>query len=415
MDPASRYRCGKCVWCAGLAAPNVACVKRAAILIALGLLAVGPAGASPPVARPIVFVSNWAPHFRPSELYVVPARGGRSRNLTNNELDDVDPSWPPDGTRGVYASHRRGNFDLYVLSGGRMRRLLALPGDQREPVWSPDGKRIAFVSPGSERNPEGWRPSQLFVMNADGAGVAQVTHVETGAGDPAWSPNGKQLAGSGGSIFVVNVDGSGFRELPPAVATEFDEHPSWSPDGTHISFDRGEIDFSTTDLWVMNADGSGQRRLGRFGAQPSWSPDGRMIAFVNGDVWECDKDGCWDDGLSAIATIRGTGGRRHYVTQPLERLGESFGAPARFLYGGGATFFGVHWSPDGRKLLYARRLDERPLDLFSLLPGRRPRQLTETRGVERNPRVSPDGRRVMFERDRANSGPAVYILNLEGH
>src|SRR5919204_4245116 len=217
MDPASRYRCGKCIWCAGLAAPNVACVKRAAILFALGLLAVGPAGASRPVARPIVFVSNWAPHFRTSELYVVPARGGRSRNLTNNELDDVDPSWSPDGTRVVYASHRRGNFDLYVLSGGRMRRLLALPGDQREPVWSPDGKRIAFVSPGSERNPEGWRLSQLFVMNADGTGLTQVTHGENDVADPAWSPDGKQLAGSDRAIFIVNADGSNYRDLPRAV------------------------------------------------------------------------------------------------------------------------------------------------------------------------------------------------------
>jgi TolB protein len=364
-----------------------------------------------------VFASNWAPHFRTSELYVVHARGGRPRNLTNNELDDVDPSWSPDGKQVVFASRRRGSFDLYLMNarGGRVRRLLALRGDQREPVWSPDGNRIAFVSPGSERNEKGWRPPQLFVMNADGTGVTQVTHDENGAEDPAWSPDGEELAGTNRSIFIVNADGSGVRELPPTVETEFDEHPSWAPDGTRIAFDRDELDFSTTDLWVMNADGTGQRRLARFGAQPSWSPDGRTIAFVNGDVWDCDRDGCYEEGLSAIATITASGGRRHYVTRPLVRRGVSFGAPARFLYGDGATFFGVSWSRDGRELLYARRLDERLLDLFRLTPGGRQKQLTHSRGTETNPVVSPDGRSVMFARYPADGGaPGVFVMDVAG-
>jgi TolB protein len=389
-------------------------IRAGIVVVAISLL-VGPVAASSHPARPIVFLSNWAPHFRTSELYVVHASGGRSRNLTNNELDDVEPSLSPDGRQVVFASRRRGSFDLYLLSHGRVRRLLALPGDQREPVWSPDAERIAFVSPGRERNEKGWRPSQLFVMNADGTGVAQVTHTENGAGDPAWSPDGKELAGSDGSIFTVNVDGSDFRELPPSVETEFDEHPSWSPDGTLIAFDRDELDLSTTDLWMMNADGSGQRRLARFGAQPSWSPDGRTIAFVNGDVWECDRDGCYEEGLSAIATIRANGGRRHYVTRPLVRLGQSFGGPARFQYGDGATFFGVRWSRDGRELLYARRLDERTLDLFSVVPGTRPAQLTHTAATEANPVTSPDGRRVMFAQyPIGGSGPGVFVMDVDG-
>ena len=386
--------------------------------MAAALLAVGSAAASPHPPRPIVFLSNWAPHFRTSELYVVQARGGgRPRDLTGNELDDVDPSWSPDSKQIVFARRRDGGFDLYLKSGreGRARRLLALPGDQRQPAWSPDGKRIAFVSPGSEPNEKRWRPPQLFVMNADGTGVTQVTHEEAGAGDPAWSPDGRKLAGSNGSIFTVNADGSELRELPPSVETEFDEQPSWSPDGTHLAFDREELEFSTTDLWVMNADGSGQRRLVRFGAQPAWSPDGRTIAFVNGDVWSCDRDGCYEEGLSAIATIRATGGRRHYVTRPLMRLDQSFGAPPRFLFSSGATFFGVRWSSDGRKLLYARRLDQGALDLFSITPGAEPRRLTASRAIQTDAVLSPDGRRVMFARYPLGGGrPGVFVMNVHG-
>src|SRR5207237_5547942 len=144
---------------------------------------------------------------------------------------------------------------------------------------------------------------------------------------------------------------------------------SWSPDGTRIAFDREELDISTTDVWVMNADGSGQRRLARFGGQPAWSPDGRTIAFVNGDVWSCDPDGCYEEGLSAIATIRASGGRRHYVRRPRVRLGGSFGAPQRFMLGDGPSFDDVRWSPDCRDLLSALRVEERRLDLLAVELG----------------------------------------------
>src|SRR5438093_1246444 len=252
------------------------------MLVAVALLAVGSAGASPHPAPRIVFLSDWVPHFRTSELYAVSRRGGRSRNLTENKLDDIDPSWAPDGKRFVFAGKRRGSFDLYLMNagGGRPRRLLSLPGDQR---------------------------------------------------------------------------------------------------------------------------------------QPAWSPDGRMIAFVNGDVWSCDPDGCYEEGLSAIATIRASGGRRHYVTRPLVRLGTSFGAPQRFMLSDGATFFGVRWSPDGRELLYARRLDEGTLDLFSIAPGGAPRRLTASTGIETNAVTSPDGRHVMFARYPLGAvGPRVFVMNVRG-
>jgi len=392
-------------------------VRRTGILVAaLLLVALPAAAASQRALHPIVFVSNWTPHFRTAEIYSVGSRGGHPLNLTKNEHDDVDASWSPDGKHIAFAARRKGSFDLYVMNarGGGVRRLPALPGDQRQPVWSPGGKRIAFVSPDRIRNEKGWRPPQLFVMNSDGTGITQVTQ-GNGAGDPAWSPDRTRLAGSDGSIFTVNADGSDFHELPASVETEGDGHPSWSPDGRSIVFDRGELDFTTSDVWVMNADGGGQRRLARFGAQPSWSPDGRTIAFVNGPVWSCDRDGCYEDGLSAIATIRAAGGRRHYVTRPLERLGQSFGAPEKFLFTDGATFFGVHWSPDGRRLLYARRLDERTLDLFTVTPGRRPRQLTSTPGIETNAVLSPDGRRVLFARyPRHAGGPLVLVMGVDG-
>jgi TolB protein len=383
------------------------------------LLVAGAAGAGGARSHhSIVYLSNWEPHFRTGEIYTLGAGGARPRDLTNNELDDLDPSWSPDGRGIAFASTRAGNLDLYLMNarGGSLRRLLSLPGDQRQPVWSPDGHTIAFVSRGADRNEKGWRPDQLFLVNADGSGLRQLTHVESGAADPAWSPDGTALAASDGWIFTINVDGSGFRELQPTVETEGDAHPSWSPDSRRIAFERYEIDISTTDVWTMNADGSGQRRLLRFGGQPTWSPDGRRIAFINGDVWGCDPEGCFEQGLAAVATISASGGQRHYLTPPLLRSGESFGSPQKWLFGDDVSYFGLHWSPDGRRLVFARRLEQRLPDLFAVAAtGGRPKRLTATPQVETDPLVSPDGRRVMFERFPLRGGaPAVLLARLPG-
>ena len=80
---------------------------------------------------------------------------------------------------------------------------------------------------------------------------------------------------------MVNADGSGERRLtrnPAATA------PAWSPDGQKIAFvEQRAAGRSIPDVYVMNADGSGQRRLARNAARgwaSAWSPDGRKIAFA---------------------------------------------------------------------------------------------------------------------------------------
>ena len=87
-------------------------------------------------------------------------------------------------------------------------------------------------------------------------------------------------------IYVMNADGSGSRRLTHNRA--FDGEPAWSPDGRKIAFQSTKAIGGNKEIYVMNADGSGKRNLTRNPAKdgrPSWSPDGRRIAFVS------DRDG----------------------------------------------------------------------------------------------------------------------------
>jgi Tol biopolymer transport system component len=122
-----------------------------------------------------------------------------------------------------------------------------VPGDT--PDWSNDAQRLAA------------RTTVLAVMDRSGAGVTQLT---SGPSDssPDWSPVATKIAfmrdtGGNWDIWLVNADGSGEQRLTTDAAV--DGLPAWSPDGTHIAFlsNRG----GTWAIWAMKADGSDQHKL----------------------------------------------------------------------------------------------------------------------------------------------------------
>ena len=205
--------------------------------------------------------------------------------------------------------------ELYVVNAdGTEKRLVAriLTDASARPGWSPDGQTIAFV---------GWRGGTndvvLFVQ-ADGSGQRDVTRDWGLDGFPVWSHDGQRIAFAperpdSSDIYVINADGSGRRNLTPSASSE--KGPVWSPDGTKIAFGRFRtptrktrgLRFVQTDVYVMNFDGSGQRRLAT-GWPASWSPDGRKIAFTRGhyresEIYVMNADGTGQRRLTHNAVI----------------------------------------------------------------------------------------------------------------
>ncbi len=152
----------------------------------------------------------WSPHDdhiaftspgkdgRDAEIFVVAADSGLVRQLTDNVYaQDWEPEWSPDGTRIVYAADSPdGRREIFVMDadGDNVQRLTHKSGGREEwlnnawPVWSPDGERIAFNSNNTNRN---WA---IFVMDADGGNLLQLTDSTYIARWPVWLPDSSRIA-----------------------------------------------------------------------------------------------------------------------------------------------------------------------------------------------------------------------------
>jgi Tol biopolymer transport system component len=195
------------------------------------------------------------------DIFVMNADGSGRRQLTEDGMYNSGPSFSPDGRTIVFSGGADGGAELYTVpaaGGAAPKRLTVTPDkDEHNPAFSPDGTRIAF-----DRGCENGNGTCVYVMPAGGGAAVNLTAEHEVPGCP----------GNPGYHF----DGTS-RE------------PSWSPDGNRIAF-AGPLTCTVssigTDIWVMNADGSGKVDLtrddGTVDRQPAFSPDGTQVAFMRG-------------------------------------------------------------------------------------------------------------------------------------
>jgi dipeptidyl aminopeptidase/acylaminoacyl peptidase len=143
--------------------------------------------------------------------------------------------------------------------------------------------------------------ADIYTVRTDGTRLTRLTHFPGWEESPSWSPDVRKIAftrypvgstdGGQASVWVMNADGSGERRLTSDGCTA----PSWSPDGTTIAFTRF-LPSGAREIFVMNADGSGKRAVVRGESHqdelPVWTPDGRILFRRDSiDLFAVNPDG----------------------------------------------------------------------------------------------------------------------------
>ena len=216
------------------------------------------------------------------------------------------------------------NYELYgkTLANGELKRLTNARGYDAEGSYSPDGSQIVFAS-----NRQAYardltdREKQLFevdpafmidlyIMNADGTNVRQLTDVPGYDGGPFFSPNGERICwrrfsedGATAEVFTMKIDGTDLQRLTSIGAMSW--APFFHPSGDYLIFTTNKHGFGNFELYLVRADGKGEpvrvTSTDGFDGLPVFLPDGKQLSWTSNRTANKQSQifmGTWNDALA---------------------------------------------------------------------------------------------------------------------
>ena len=224
-------------------------------------------------------------------IYLANPDGTEPVHLTRRVAENAaagNLSWSPDGRTIAFGGGGRSvwvvDTQAQRLDTARLVRRNISIGPQQ--VWSSDGQRFVFWGPWDENDL--YAPTVVYTASYDGSDVIPLTPAGLDVWHPVWSPDGRRIAFSGQvppvegevlgnmDIFVMDADGSNLVNI--TQSPNRDSSPAWSPDGRQIAFDSLRNGHRQYELFIMNADGTNRRKVyDRLGFPPYpygyfWSP-----------------------------------------------------------------------------------------------------------------------------------------------
>jgi eukaryotic-like serine/threonine-protein kinase len=201
----------------------------------------------------------------------------------------------------AFVSTRSGLPQIWLMdiSGEGVKQVTKVQDGACQPAWSPDGKRLVYVSPCKAKQ-DSYKNSGLFIINADGTGLVILPSPPAGDYDPAWAPDGDRIAFTSlrqdiPHIFVYNLKDHSTIRL--SSQSTYDNHPAWSPDGKTIAFETTRQ--GQPQIWTVSSTDTTGKTAKEFTKltdgstySPDWSPpDGTRIIYSEGSgPWLASRD-----------------------------------------------------------------------------------------------------------------------------
>jgi TolB protein len=216
------------------------------------------------------------PLYEGYDIFMADLNGKIVKQLTHAKGYDAEGTLSPDGKKMIYTSDKDGDIDLYImdLKTGKEKRMTNTLGYDGGAWFSPDGKKIIWRAsrPKTDAEVKEYKDllaenlvapinMEVFVANADGSGVRQVTHFGQANWAPAFFPDSKHIIfasnqeykrGFPFNLYMINEDGSGLIKISHDKG--FDAFPMFSPDGKKFVFCSNRNNGGTHDTNVFVAD-----------------------------------------------------------------------------------------------------------------------------------------------------------------
>jgi Tol biopolymer transport system component len=212
----------------------------------------------------------------PFDIYAANADGSGLRRLTSYGVYTAEGTLSPDGRTIVFTSLKDGDLDIYTMTvdGSDVRRLTTAPGYDGGAFFSPDGRQIVYRAyhPTDSSELAAYRDlltqhlvrpnrMEIWVMNADGTGQTQVTHLGGANFAPFFTPDGRRIVFSSNyrnprsrnfDLYLVDVDGAHLEQV--TTHPEFDGFPQFSRDGRRLVWasNRGAAAPGETNIFVAD-------------------------------------------------------------------------------------------------------------------------------------------------------------------